>query len=57
MACTAGWSAAAACVCWNASTTRTAAVSFDFRPTLFFGVPTIYVRMLDVAAGDRAQHR
>ena len=23
----------------------------DFRPTLFFGVPTIYVRLLDMAAG------
>ncbi len=31
---------------------QTAAQEFlDFRPTLFFGVPTIYVRLLDVAAG------
>jgi len=45
--------------CWLASGCRmrllerferqTAAMSFlDFRPTLFFGVPTIYVRLLDV---------
>ena len=47
--------------CWLASGCRmrllerfehqTAAMSFlDFRPTLFFGVPTIYVRLLDVPA-------
>jgi malonyl-CoA/methylmalonyl-CoA synthetase len=31
---------------------RTAAETFvDFRPTLFFGVPTIYVRLLDTAPG------
>ncbi|MDQ6760011.1 MAG: AMP-binding protein [Acidobacteriota bacterium] len=31
---------------------QTAAQEFlDFRPTLFFGVPTIYVRLLDVPAG------
>ena len=29
---------------------RTAAAEFlDFRPTLFFGVPTVYVRLLDIA--------
>jgi malonyl-CoA/methylmalonyl-CoA synthetase len=32
---------------------ETAAREFlDFRPTLFFGVPTIYVRLLDFAADD-----
>ena len=47
--------------CWLASGCRmrllerfehqTAAATFlDFRPSLFFGVPTIYVRLLDVAA-------
>jgi malonyl-CoA/methylmalonyl-CoA synthetase len=31
----------------------TAATQFlDFRPTLFFGVPTIYVRLLEIAEGD-----
>jgi len=46
--------------CWLASGCRmrllprfehqTAAATFlDFRPTLFFGVPTIYVRLLDIA--------
>ncbi len=31
---------------------KTAAAEFlDFKPTLFFGVPTIYVRLLDVEAG------
>jgi malonyl-CoA/methylmalonyl-CoA synthetase len=48
--------------CWLASGCRTrllerfdhttAADTFlDFRPTLFFGVPTIYVRLLDLPAG------
>ena len=47
--------------CWLASGCRmrllerfehqtAAAVFLDFRPTLFFGVPTIYVRLLDVPA-------
>ena len=37
---------------------QTAAAEFlDFRPTLFFGVPTIYVRLLEYAAGDRARNR
>ena len=51
--------------CWLASGCRmrllprfehqTAAAAFlDFRPTLFFGVPTIYVRLLDFAA-DQAR--
>ncbi|HKE21436.1 MAG TPA: AMP-binding protein [Bryobacteraceae bacterium] len=32
---------------------QTAAATFlDFRPTLFFGVPTIYVRMLDLPEND-----
>jgi malonyl-CoA/methylmalonyl-CoA synthetase len=46
--------------CWLASGCRmrllerfehqkAAATFLDFRPTLFFGVPTIYVRMLDIA--------
>jgi malonyl-CoA/methylmalonyl-CoA synthetase len=30
---------------------RAAEQFLDFRPTLFFGVPTIYVRLLEVAAG------
>ena len=29
-----------------------AATFFDFRPTLFFGVPTIYVRLLETPAAD-----
>ncbi len=29
---------------------KAAAEFLDFRPTLFFGVPTIYVRLLDIAA-------
>src|SRR5205823_11614830 len=34
----------------------TAAATFlDFRPTLFFGVPTIYVRLLDVPADTARQ--
>jgi malonyl-CoA/methylmalonyl-CoA synthetase len=52
--------------CWLASGCRmrllerfehqTAAATFlDFRPTLFFGVPTIYVRLLDVPAGTARQ--
>ena len=47
--------------CWLASGCRmrllerfdhqaAAAVFMDFRPTLFFGVPTIYVRLLDLAS-------
>jgi malonyl-CoA/methylmalonyl-CoA synthetase len=46
--------------CWLASGCRmrllerfehqkAAATFLDFRPTLFFGVPTVYVRMLDIA--------
>jgi len=32
---------------------RTAAATFlDFRPTLFFGVPTIYVRLLEIAGPE-----
>ena len=32
---------------------RTAAAEFlDFKPTLFFGVPTIYVRLLEMSADD-----
>ena len=32
---------------------RAAAATFlDFRPTLFFGVPTMYVRLLDIAEAD-----
>ena len=32
---------------------RSAAATFlDFRPTLFFGVPTMYVRLLDTGPGD-----
>ena len=27
---------------------KAAATFLDFRPTLFFGVPTIYVRLLDI---------
>ena len=48
--------------CWLASGCRmrllerfehlkAAATFLDFRPTLFFGVPTIYVRLLDIPAG------
>src|SRR5713226_4828051 len=51
--------------CWLASGCRmrlldrfehqkAAAEFLDFRPTLFFGVPTIYVRMLDIP-GDQAR--
>ena len=48
---TAGSPPAAACACSNASSTQKAAANFlDFRPTLFFGVPTIYVRLLDIPA-------
>ena len=37
---------------------QTAAANFlDFRPTLFFGVPTIYVRMLAFEAADSARDR
>ena len=36
---------------------KAAATFLDFRPTLFFGVPTIYVRLLDIAAGRRARDR
>ena len=40
---------------------QTAAATFlDFRPTLFFGVPTIYVRLLEIAGrqarADRRRH-
>ena len=50
-ACTAGSPAAAACACWSASSIRKRPATFlDFRPTLFFGVPTIYVRLLDFPA-------
>ena len=31
------------------------ATFLDFRPTLFFGVPTIYVRLLEMNAGSAAQ--
>ncbi len=49
--CTAGSPAAAACACWSASSIRRPPPSFlDFRPTLFFGVPTIYVRLLEIPA-------
>ena len=42
-------SPAAACGSWSASISSKAARRFlDFRPTLFFGVPTIYVRLLDL---------
>jgi malonyl-CoA/methylmalonyl-CoA synthetase len=35
---------------------ETAAAEFlDFRPTLFFGVPTIYVRLLEIAEADARQ--
>ncbi len=35
---------------------QTAAASFlDFRPTLFFGVPTIYVRLLEIPAGQAGE--
>ena len=48
-ACIAGCCPAAACGCWSASTSRRPPNEFlDFRPTLFFGVPTIYVRLLDL---------
>lgn len=50
-------------ICWLMSGCRmrlltrfehaTAAATFlDFRPTLFFGVPTIYVRLLDIPAAE-----
>ena len=43
-------SAAAACGCSSASTiARARGAVRDFKPTLFFGVPTIYVRLLDPA--------
>ncbi len=29
----------------------------DFRPTLFFGVPTIYVRLLEIIRGGSSNHR
>ena len=29
----------------------------DFQPTLFFGVPTVYVRLLELPADDGARHR
>ena len=49
---------AAACACWSASSTRRPRREFlDFRPTLFFGVPTMYVRLLDMAAGNGAGDR
>ncbi len=32
--------------------TSAAATLLDFRPTLFFGVPTMYVRLLEVAEGS-----
>jgi malonyl-CoA/methylmalonyl-CoA synthetase len=34
---------------------RAAATFLDFRPTLFFGVPTIYVRLLDIPADTARQ--
>ena len=36
---------------------KAAAEFLDFRPTLFFGVPTIYVRLLELAGGRRARDR
>ena len=49
-------SAAAACACWSDSNIRKPPRTFlDFRPTLFFGVPTIYVRLLDLPP-DTARH-
>ena len=52
--------------CWLASGCRmrllerfehakAAATFLDFRPTLFFGVPTIYVRLLDIPVGAARQ--
>ncbi len=35
---------------------KAAAEFLDFRPTLFFGVPTIYVRLLGSAGSSRARN-
>ena len=36
---------------------KAAAEFLDFRPTVFFGVPTMYVRLLEIATGHRARNR
>ena len=50
-ACTAGWSSGCRMRLLERFEHQKAAATFlDFRPTLFFGVPTIYVRLLDIPA-------
>ena len=47
-ACSAGWPAGATCGSSSASSTTKALDWFEqYRPTLFFGVPTMYVRLLE----------
>ena len=45
-----GWSAVAGCGFWNVSISeqRPLPEFIEFHPTVFFGVPTIYVRLLDL---------